>query len=304
MNSYYGLSASADSKLLVSVRRESTAYMTILQTDAKTADEGLRQITNASPALEGADGLSFTGDGRVVFASAASGSGELWIMDSDGSHKQQLTNTGARNMSYSVSRDGRVLVCASNRGGGHDVWRMNSDGTDASQLTTSGADGQPAISPDGQWIAYMSMAAGKRSLRRMDADGTHQKDLTGIPMLPLQPAISPDGRRVAFTTYDPGQRSLQMVVLQADDGTAVFHANIPAAGPVQWTPAGDAVAYVRSGDGVDNIWAQPLSAAPPRQITHLREGNIYRFAWSPDGKKLAIARGNTTSDLVLLQPAN
>jgi eukaryotic-like serine/threonine-protein kinase len=138
LNSYNGLSVSRDSRLLVSLRREFTSQIFVMQTDTSIQEEGTQQITSASPSRDGWDGLAFTNDGRLVLSSAASGTDELWIMDADGSHRQQLTKTDARNFRVSLSRDGRILVCASTRGGGTDIWRMNSDGTEARQLTTEG----------------------------------------------------------------------------------------------------------------------------------------------------------------------
>jgi len=302
LNSYHDLSASRDSRLLVSLCTQSTSQIVVLETDARTWDEGIHQITGAGPGRDGRDGLTFTGDGRLLFSSAASGTDELWIMDADGSHKQQLTRTGARNLGVSLSRDGRVLVATSTRGGGHDIWRMNSDGTDARQLTTSGADSMATVSPDGKWMAYMSMGDGKRWLRRMDVDGGHQVTLSDAPMLPRAPVISPDGRRIAFMLNDPIDRSIQMVVIPVDGGKPVKRVKVPRLGPMQWTPTGDAVAYIRSDNGVDNLWAQPVGSGAARQVTRFREGRIYQFAWSWSGKQLALVRGNTTSDAVLIRP--
>jgi Tol biopolymer transport system component len=70
-------------------------------------------------------------------------------------------------------------------------------------------------------------------------------------------------------------------------------------GKVSFTPDGKSVAYNVTDKGVDNIWVQPLDGAP-RQLTHFTTGKITQFAWSPDGKKLAVFRAHTTSDVVLL----
>jgi len=179
---------------------------------------------------------------------------------------------------------------------------MNSDGTDARQLTTDGADSEPTVSPDGSWIAYMSIGGGKRRLRRMDVDGGHQVNLSDTPIVDIAPAVSPDSDRVAFMVDDPVKRSEQMLVIRADGGQPINRVNVPRASPMQWTAAGDAVAYIRSYNGVDNIWAQPVAGGAARQITRFREGRIYRFAWSWSGKQLAMVRGNMTRDAVLLRP--
>jgi Tol biopolymer transport system component len=179
---------------------------------------------------------------------------------------------------------------------------MTSDGTNARQLTRSGADSQATVSPDGTWIAYMSMGEGRRRLRRMDIDGNHQINLSDRPMLPEAPTISPDGRRIAFLTYDPTEHSDQIVVIPSAGGEPIKIANVPGYCALQWTPAGDAVAYVRSAHGAQNIWAEPLNHGVARQITHFRQGAVDRFAWSRSGRQLAIVRRNTTSDAVLIRP--
>ena len=47
---------------------------------------------------------------------------------------------------------------------------------------------------------------------------------------------------------------------------------------------------------------QPLDGSAPRQITHFTDGrSIVDFAWSRDGKHLAIARTTVTNDIVLFK---
>ena len=56
--------------------------------------------------------------------------------------------------------------------------------------------------------------------------------------------------------------------------------------PTRWTPDGQAIAYVDTS-GL-NIWSVPLGGGPPRQITHFTDRTIAGFAWSHDGKRLAM----------------
>ena len=69
---------------------------------------------------------------------------------------------------------------------------------------------------------------------------------------------------------------------------------------LRWSPDGQAIDYADTRQGVSNIWAQPLSDGPPRQITEFRTGYIYNFAWSRSGD-LALALGTATSDAVLIK---
>ena len=69
----------------------------------------------------------------------------------------------------------------------------------------------------------------------------------------------------------------------------------------QFTPGGKAlVCVIRGENNVDNLWSQPLDGKPGRQLTTFKSDQIYRFSWSPNGKKLVVGRGHSESDVVLL----
>jgi Tol biopolymer transport system component len=68
-----------------------------------------------------------------------------------------------------------------------------------------------------------------------------------------------------------------------------------------FTPDGKAIVYVVREKGVDNLWLQPLDGKPRRQLTHFKMNRSFRFAFSPDGSKIAMERGQTESDAVLLR---
>jgi hypothetical protein len=51
--------------------------------------------------------------------------------------------------------------------------------------------------------------------------------------------------------------------------------------------------------GVDNLWTEPSASRPAQQLTHFTSGTILDFAWSHDGKQIAIARGTSQSDAVM-----
>jgi Tol biopolymer transport system component len=50
-----------------------------------------------------------------------------------------------------------------------------------------------------------------------------------------------------------------------------------------------------------NIWSLPLDGGSPRQITRFADRQISSYAWSNDGKRLAVMRTTTTNDIVLLK---
>jgi Tol biopolymer transport system component len=72
-------------------------------------------------------------------------------------------------------------------------------------------------------------------------------------------------------------------------------------GNLRFTPDGRGIAYaVTDGQGVGNLWVQPLTGGPPKQITDFKADKIFDYAWSRDGKQLAVSRGRTSRDVVLL----
>ena len=77
----------------------------------------------------------------------------------------------------------------------------------------------------------------------------------------------------------------------------------------QITPDGQSIAFLIRERGVDNLWLQPVAGGISNRLTdfHLARSTsqgIQSYAWSPDGKRLAIARRLSKGDVVLLQDQN
>jgi WD40 repeat protein len=96
-----------------------------------------------------------------------------------------------------------------------------------------------------------------------------------------------------------------------DDGTLVKTIDLPlTAAPDSygllhyrgwhWSPDGKAIVYVNTIGGVSNLWSQPIDGSTSKQLTNFKTDRILTFAFSPDGKRLALARGSQTSDAVLI----
>jgi Tol biopolymer transport system component len=68
-----------------------------------------------------------------------------------------------------------------------------------------------------------------------------------------------------------------------------------------FAPGGKEVVYSVREKGVDNLWKRGIEGGTPQQITHFNSERISSFGFSPDSKKIAIVRGHTESDAVLLR---
>ena len=64
---------------------------------------------------------------------------------------------------------------------------------------------------------------------------------------------------------------------------------------------GHALTYADVKGTVWNLWNQPIDGGSPAPVTQFTSDQIFGFAWSTDGKRLAIARGQKLiEDLVRL----
>jgi Tol biopolymer transport system component len=120
---------------------------------------------------------------------------------------------------------------------------------------------------------------------------------------------SPTGRLIYYSASVWEERPVRTrhgwwFVVSATDGKRVFDIESPAnktRGVLPtWAPDDSGIDYVVTKDSVSNIWRQPLTGDPARQITHFSSGKIFSFAWSRDGKWLSFASGFNRSDVVLI----
>ena len=69
---------------------------------------------------------------------------------------------------------------------------------------------------------------------------------------------------------------------------------------LRWSPDGKGFQYLLTRKGASNVWEQPLSGGPPRRVTNFTSGVIFDFAWSREGENLLLAKGDVTSDVILI----
>ena len=128
------------------------------------------------------DLAEYTADGKhIVFVSQLDGLvAALWIMDTEGKHKKQLTAPELEAGAPDVSADGRQIVVYNHQNTPKptSIFKMNLDGSGLTRLTSAGhQDTLPVYSPDGKKILYMSdrQSPGSFDTYLMDADGSHKK---------------------------------------------------------------------------------------------------------------------------------
>jgi Tol biopolymer transport system component len=244
--------------------------------------------------------VAFSPDGgQIVYSSSASGDEDIWIVNADGGNPKQLTANARVNGYPSVSPDGRYIVFMSDRTGVPHIWRMNIDGSDQRQLTNGDGEQSPQFSPDGRWVVYRKVF-GKATVWKVPADGGEPVQLNNENS--TNPTVSPDSKLVAYRYRDENS-PWRIAVASTEGGEPLKTFDLPATfrHPLHWTPDGRALAYIDTKGGVSNIVAQPLDGGAPKQLTDFKADRIFSFAYSPDGKQLALSRGTVTSDVVLIK---
>ena len=299
LNSYVALSLSEDSSKLITVQSDRLSSIWVAQKgDASQAVQVTSGVSNYY-------GISWTPNGRLLYSSVASGNPDIWSMNSDGTDQRQLTSEAHVDRDPSASLDGRYIAFASDRAGRFNIWRINSEGTNLKQLTHGDDEQYPDFTPDSESIVYQGFMKGAPTVWRLPLDQDAPIQLT--TSYSNWPVVSPDGKFIAcfYLEQDPGQ--WRLAVFPAHGGSPIksFDIHIPyfqhfVWQRIRWTADGRALTYIDRRNGISNIWSQPLDGGPAKQITDFKSGEIFNFAWSPDGKQLACTRGSVISDAVLI----
>lgn len=220
-------------------------------------------------------------------------------MNSDGADLKQVTSGISAVEELRADPRGRYLVFSGSKDKHNHLFRIDVDGKNLRQLTFGeGHEIDSTISGDGNWVVFGPAQAGaKQVLYRVPVDGG-EPVLFGDPICGT-PNFSPVGDMLSCV------RDREIVVLAGSDGKQIKAFPIPPYAALhfgaRWTPDGRNLVYIRNEKGFSNLWLQPLDGGSPRPLTNFSVGDIYNYAYSVDGTRLFVARGQQTSDAILIR---
>lgn len=68
----------------------------------------------------------------------------------------------------------------------------------------------------------------------------------------------------------------------------------------RWSPDSRAIVYVDTPGEIANLWWLPFDGGAAKQITDFNSDLIGFFAYSRDGRTLALSRGNATQNALMI----
>jgi serine/threonine protein kinase len=228
--------------------------------------------------------------------------GEIFTIGADGGNRTMVAGADQHATFAWACGDGKHIAYQKRDADRSEIWRIDANGANPTLLAPAISFGVPVCSPDGQWVTFRN--DDPPALFRVSIDGGKPQkiDLPGSAMGGGVPSI--DGKFVLYQWQDPdnlGNRP-RFITSSINGGPVVgsFERMI-GGGPPVWSPDGKSLDYAVVRGGISDVWRQPLTGGPTKQLTHFTSDQIGNIAWSGDGKTLAASRGTRTADIVLLK---
>jgi TolB protein len=256
--------------------------------------------TDGESWAEGAYGVAWAPDGRLIYTSLASGENDLWELEVRSGVRRQLTSEASYDGLPAVSPDGRAIAFVSNRDGPVRVWVMDRDGGRARPLTTGPFDMFPAWGHDGSYLLFLKPRTGAVAQIVTFPEGRERPLTTATDDEPVANtfrgyAVSRDGLIAGYVV----DGSWRLAVASRDArAPRLLDARWGSASPLAWSPDGLAIHVVNPSDQF-NLWSYPVDGGTPTRLTNFATPRIRFFAWSPDGKSLALSHGQDRMDVMV-----
>ena len=294
-NDYANLSVSADGATIATVMRQSVRDVYV-SSGLKAGYADARQVSSGDlvPVVAWArDGNLLTEQGSSI--REISPNGELKGEIASEKDSAAMQPNGCSDGHLVLAR-GMAKTLSVN------IWRSESDGTGLHRLTEGKRDMFPMCSPDSKTVFYIDMTV--PAFMKVSMAGAQPERVTKeFAEFNAGFDVARDGKTVVLGTYDfkAQKPTISLVSLDSGQVLRMFEYDPRHQGQPRFSPDGKGIVYPVREKGVDNLWLQPLDGGPGRQLTNFSSLKIYSYQWSPDGKSLALVRGDSPSDLVLIQ---
>lgn len=304
LDSYQGLSLSASGNLLVASVRRRSFHIWVAPWTGKSAGEPKEIPTGEEGVFEAGGGLAWADTGRLVDSAPDSEGWALRVLTMDGQIRA-ITRGAYYRAEPAVCPDARTLIYKSDESENLNIWKTDLV-TGESRPVTHGpsVDSSPHCSADSKSVIFVSNRNNTVALWRAGLDGSAPVALYPVPSEDY--TLSRNRKKIASFDRLWWMQTPSLAILDADTGALLSKLDLaldghPSGANLRWTPDDSGILFPWERNGATNIWVQPVSDGPARQVTHFRSGLVNSFSLSPDGRKLAFSQGTDDNDIVLLR---
>jgi serine/threonine protein kinase len=297
LNEYRNITVTADGRALVTIQEQKSSAVFVGSAPDKWPAE--IKLNSAAVSSGQSDGgwLRWSNDGKLLFTDEDF---HAFGMNPDGSARVRVPDRDT-NATYPISCGSGALVVGLLRDNMLNLFRYTQSSSEMKQLTFERDAEQPVCTKDGKIVYYDDNFEGPALKRVSTSGGTPQ---VVAPNSPNGESLSPDEQRIAFFQFSisAGQHKVQLVIQNVDGSNQIFLPSTGVAHFPLWTPDGHALVLSKTTGAGSNLFYQPLDGSKPTQITHfdIEPLRISDYAFSADGKQIAITRGRVNdSDVVM-----
>lgn len=311
LSSYLGISISADGKKLLARQR---IYFSNIWVGNLNDFQNLKQITFGNSHNDGLEGIAWLDNEKIIYSTNDKEKPISWnlrMVETRSNSQQQLTaDSETENLDSTTSADGQFIYFTGMKGRTSHIWRIDKNGGNPTQLTfgENQTENYPQVSADGNWLYYIQKNPNYSAVYRKSLINDKTEKLTKEEH--ISPggflSLSNDGKFLAFrnisTKNDDETKNSQVVVVSTENLQDVKIFNFRSSDiSISWSFDGKALEYINYSPDGAKIWRRSLiENSLPTLILEVPRENIFKFAWSKDGKNLALARGQLLRDAVLL----
>lgn len=210
----------------------------------------------------------------------------------------------------SVSRDGKILVYASNEASqNRHLFLKSLDSNATMQLTNGNSENWfPDVSPDGKRVAFCSNRTGNWDVYVLHIDSPSSiAQVTLSTADEIAPSWSPDGKRLVCSMLNQ-YGVWQIVIYDVATRTPTFL--VPGIFP-RWSRHAkledQLIAYQELPRGEDyktGIWTVKPDGSDIREVASDKTGTVSYIcpSWSPDGKWVVFASARSYKDSLVFDP--
>lgn len=297
LSSYRSVDLSADGKMLLSVKADPESSLDIWQNDAAETTQRLENVKH--PTF-----FAWLTNDKLLFTNTDFDLGMVDLTTGE----SKIVSPDRRRSYWMPSLCGQgfaVFSGAERKGDPLSVWKMDLGTGTMAQLTHGPDELFAECTSDGKWIIYHDYARrdnGNTSLMRVAVSGGTPQEIAHTAFSD----ISLDGKLLMYTNVAVTPPLIHLLSLGTwkELKTVSLGDVHQTRAMVRFMPDAQGVLYQLNENRVDNLWLQPFSGAPRKQMTHFTDSNIADFHWSPDGKKLGIVRQHSNQDAVLFTQIN